>query len=64
MSREFLTSPDIKAPLLLSGAPGTTGQVLKSQGPDLPPQWETDQTGGGGGGSNAGSNLYLAANFV
>lgn len=67
MSREFLTSPNIKAPLLLNDSAGTTGQVLKSRGPSLPPEWEADQTGGGGGGgstSNAGANLYLSANFV
>jgi hypothetical protein len=41
MSREFLTSPNLKAPLLLNGAAGTSGQVLISQGAATPPQWGT-----------------------
>jgi hypothetical protein len=65
MSRDFETSPNLKAPLLLSGSAGTAGQVVKSRGDSLPPEWGTDQTGGGSGsGSSAGANLYLNANFV
>lgn len=39
MSRDFLTSPNLRAPLLLNGAAGTSGQVLISQGSATQPQW-------------------------
>lgn len=39
MSRDFLSSPNLKAPLLLNGAAGTSGQVLISQGSATQPQW-------------------------
>lgn len=51
MPREFLTDVDLKAGLLLAGSAGTSGQVIKSQGPGQPPVWGTDQTGAGGGAS-------------
>jgi hypothetical protein len=39
-----------------TGSPGAAGDVLKSQGPNLPPVWGT----GGGGGSNASGLPTLA----
>lgn len=39
MTREFLTSPDFKAPVLLNGQPGASGQIAESRGPDQPARW-------------------------
>jgi hypothetical protein len=45
MAIQFLSDIDLKGavdldgPLLLEGSAGTTGQVLKSQGPGNPPEW-------------------------
>ena len=39
MAREFLASPDFKAPILLSGSAGTTGQQITSGGPGQPAVW-------------------------
>jgi len=47
MAREFLTPPNLKAPLQLNGAAGITGQVLTSQGASNPPAWATPSSGGG-----------------
>lgn len=48
MTRQFLSSPDIKAPLLVGGSAGSAGQVLTSQGASAPPQWATPSGGAGG----------------
>lgn len=48
MARDFLCDVDLKAGLLLAGSAGTSGQVLKSQGPGLPAVWDADNSGGGG----------------
>lgn len=58
MSRDFLTSPNLKAPLLLNDAAGTAGQILSSQGSGSPPQWVA---AGGFTGGTLTSNLTLAA---
>lgn len=39
MTREFLTSPDFKAPVLLDGQPGAVGQIAESRGPGQPARW-------------------------
>jgi hypothetical protein len=41
MAREFLTSPNLKAALLLNDAAGTSGQVLTSAGAGAVPTWST-----------------------
>lgn len=48
MTREFLSSPDIKVPLLVGSSAGSAGQVLTSQGASAPPQWATPSSGAGG----------------
>ena len=42
MTREFLTGVDLKSALLLDGAAGTSGQVIKSQGAGQKPIWSDD----------------------
>ena len=69
MAKEFLTSPDFKAPILLSGSAGTSGQQITSQGPGLPPVWGAPGGGGGGGGgggSGGGGSFagYAVGNYV
>jgi hypothetical protein len=55
MPREFLSSPNVKAPLLLNGSAGTAGQVPISQGPSAPAEW----------GSSDGPPVYKdAAEFI
>jgi hypothetical protein len=58
MAREFLTSPNLKAALLLNGAAGTSGQVLTSAGAGAVPTWSA---AGGFSGGTLTSNLTLAA---
>ena len=41
MAREFLTSPNLKAALLLNDVAGTSGQVLTSAGAGAVPTWST-----------------------
>lgn len=61
MAKEFLSSPNLKAPLLLNGSAGTTGQVPISQGPSAPPAWGAAPGGGGGGSSFSG---YAVGNWI
>lgn len=62
MTREFLSSPDIKAPLLVGGSAGSVGQVLTSQGASAPPQWATPS--GGAGSSTPSTAGISVANTI
>lgn len=62
MPKEFLTSPDIKAPLLLGGSAGSVGQVLTSQGASASPQWATPS--GGAGSSTPSVAAVSVANTI
>lgn len=48
MAKILLSGSDFKAPLLLNGTAGTSGQVLTSQGASAIPIW-SDVSGTGGG---------------
>lgn len=39
MARQFLTPPNLSAPLQLDGASGTAGQSVRSRGSSLSPEW-------------------------
>ena len=75
MTKQFFVSPDLNAPLLLSGAPGSTGQQLVSAGPSAPPTWQTNTAAGTNGqitynnagvstGATVGSGLSLTAGVL
>lgn len=58
MTRELLTGADLKGPLQLDGAAGTSGQILTSAGAGAIPTWSP---AGGFTGGTLTSNLTLAA---
>jgi len=57
LTAPVLTSPNITTALTLTGASGTSGQVLTSGGSGAAPTWQT------AGGGSTGANLFLAYNF-
>jgi len=58
MTKELLTGADLKGPLQLNGAAGTSGQILTSAGTGAIPTWSP---AGGFTGGTLTSNLTLAA---
>ena len=58
MTKELLTGADLKGPLQLNGAAGTSGQVLTSAGTGAIPTWSA---AGGFSGGTLTSNLTVAA---
>ena len=53
MARNFLTGLNLLTELLLNGSAGTSGQGLRSQGPNLPPAWVT-----------VTPNAYVVGNYI
>lgn len=49
MAKKSLSGSDFKAPILLNGSAGTSGQVLVSQGSSAAPIWSDAASGGGSG---------------
>lgn len=58
MTKELLTGADLKGPLQLNGAAGTSGQILTSAGTGAIPTWSA---AGGFTGGTLTSNLTVAA---
>jgi hypothetical protein len=61
MSKDFLSSPNLKAPLLVNGAAGTSTQVLTSAGPGAIPTW-SDAVAGPTGATGERSGARYAFN--